>query len=148
MIKAHVSKKCAHLVDARAARGASRVKRRENDFWQRRFWEHQLRDERDYERHVDYIHYNPVKHGLVNHVAEWPYSTFHQYVKRGVYTNTWCLDPGALSAIHRMYESACAVRTLHLLVASGPSQRSLDAPRHDLTDHVPHLLLDTGRSFR
>ena len=97
MIKAHVSKKCAHLIDTRATRSASRVNRRENDFWQRRFWEHQLRDERDYERHVDYIHYNPVKHGLVDQVAEWPYSTFHQYVKRGVYANTWGQDPGRVA---------------------------------------------------
>jgi putative transposase len=94
VIKAQVSKQCAHLIDTRAARSDSRVTRSENDFWQRRFWEHELRDERDYERHVDYVHYNPVKHGLVKTVAEWPYSTFHQFVKRGVYASTWGLDPG------------------------------------------------------
>lgn len=94
MIKAHVSKNCAHLIDTQIVRSASRVSRRESDFWQRRFWEHQLRDERDYERHVDYLHYNPVKHGLVSQVAEWPHSTFHQYVKRGVYANAWGVDVG------------------------------------------------------
>jgi len=54
--------------------------RREGALWQRRFWEHLIRDEDDFRRYVDYIHWNPVKHGLVNAVAEWPYSTFHRYV--------------------------------------------------------------------
>jgi putative transposase len=67
----------------------SRLKRRESSLWQRRFWEHQIRDERDFVRHVDYIHWNPVKHGLVTQAGEWPYSTFHRYVKEGVYTPDW-----------------------------------------------------------
>ena len=74
------------------------LKRREIDFWQRRFWEHQLRDDRDYERHVDYIHFNPVKHGLVNRVSEWEHSTFHQYVKRELYPHTWSVDPGRIGS--------------------------------------------------
>jgi len=72
--------------------------RDEYNLWQRRFWEHALRDEKDYERHVNYIHYNPVKHGYVKRVQDWPYSTFHRYVKR-VYTLRigalmiwWCLS--------------------------------------------------------
>jgi putative transposase len=52
--------------------------------WQRRFWEHQIRNERDLQRHVDYIHYNPVKHGLVRQVEDWPWSTYHKYVKEGL----------------------------------------------------------------
>jgi putative transposase len=64
----------------------------ERGIWQRRFWEHVIRDERDYERHVDYIHYNPVKHGHVMRVADWPYSSFHQYVERGIYTFEWTAD--------------------------------------------------------
>jgi putative transposase len=63
----------------------SRQKRREGMIWQRRSWEHLIRDDGDLERHVDYIHYNPVKHGYVSNVSEWPYSTFHRYVQRGVY---------------------------------------------------------------
>ena len=51
--------------------------------WQQRYWEHVLRDEGDFEHHVDYIHFNPLKHGLVNSVVEWPYSSFHRYVARG-----------------------------------------------------------------
>src|SRR5579872_2724577 len=50
----------------------------EYNLWQRRFWEHTIRDERDFENHVNYIHYNPVKHGYVKRVKDWPYSSFHQ----------------------------------------------------------------------
>ena len=59
------------------------------NIWQHRYWEHLLRDERDFEHHVDYIHFNPVRHGLVNRVVEWPYSSFHQYVARGMYPVDW-----------------------------------------------------------
>jgi putative transposase len=67
----------------------SRHKHRESTLWQRRFWEHRIRDETDFMRHADYIHYNPVKHGLCNHVSQWPYSTFHRNVARGVYPEDW-----------------------------------------------------------
>jgi len=70
-------------------RSSSRIKKNERGIWQRRFWEHAIRDERDYENHVDYIYFNPVKHGLVNAVADWPYSSFHQDVKRGIYPSSW-----------------------------------------------------------
>lgn len=55
----------------------SRAKRRERSLWQRRFWEHLIRDQDNFSRHVDYIHWNPVKHGWVKRVADWPYSSFH-----------------------------------------------------------------------
>ena len=61
-------------------RNESRRRTGEAALWQRRFWEHQIRDERDLQRHVDYIHYNPVKHGLVQDLREWPWSTYHRYV--------------------------------------------------------------------
>ena len=57
--------------------------------WQARFWEHCLRDDRDVAQHTDYIHFNPVKHGLVQQVSQWPYSTFHRHVKEGVYPLDW-----------------------------------------------------------
>jgi REP-associated tyrosine transposase len=57
--------------------------------WQRRFWEHTIRDDRDFERHVDYIHYNPVKHGLVGRVCDWPHSSFHRYVRIGLLPRDW-----------------------------------------------------------
>jgi putative transposase len=67
--------------------------RNESTIWQRRFWEHQIRDEFDLEKHVDYIHFNPVKHGQVRRVSEWPYSTFHRYVREGVYSKDWAGSP-------------------------------------------------------
>ena len=67
--------------------------RRECNLWQRRFWEHTIRDEIDYEKHVNYIHYNPVKHNLVKRVGDWPYSTFHRYVKNGVLPANWSTEP-------------------------------------------------------
>lgn len=70
-------------------RSASRVAKGERGIWQRRYWEHTLRDEDDLRRHVDYIHYNPVRHGHVTRVADWPYSSFHRYVRRGVYPADW-----------------------------------------------------------
>ena len=68
---------------------SSRQKRGERGIWQRRFWEHTIRDERDYAAHVDYIHFNPVKHGLVPYPADWPYSTFRKCVANGLYPADW-----------------------------------------------------------
>ncbi len=66
-----------------------RRKRGERGIWQRRFWEHLIRDERDFAAHMDYVHFNPVKHGHVPRVIDWPYSTFHRLVKQGVYDADW-----------------------------------------------------------
>lgn len=63
--------------------------KRESGIWQRRFWEHTIRDEHDFSAHCDYIHYNPVKHGLAVNPADWPYSTFHRFVKEGIYPASW-----------------------------------------------------------
>lgn len=72
----------------------SRRRKGERGIWQRRFWEHAIRDEMDYHRHVDYIHYNPVKHGYVDAVHLWPYSSFKHWVKNGYYDENWgCNDP-------------------------------------------------------
>ena len=67
----------------------SRIGRRERGIWQRRYWEHTVRDEGDFARHVDYIHYNPVKHGHVTRVMDWPHSSFHRMVRLGVYPEDW-----------------------------------------------------------
>jgi putative transposase len=67
----------------------NRNARGEYDLWQRRFWEHTIRDNGDLQRHVDYIHFNPVKHGLVKRVSEWPYSSFHRYVRLGWLSEDW-----------------------------------------------------------
>jgi len=63
----------------------SMQKKGEKGIWQRRFWEHTIRDGRDYSMHCDYIHYNPVKHGLVKSPRDWPHSTFQEFVQRGIY---------------------------------------------------------------
>ena len=65
---------------------ASRRRKLERAVWQRRFWEHQIRDEKDLQKCIDYIHYNPVKHKLVKALEDWPWSTYHKYVHEGVYT--------------------------------------------------------------
>lgn len=67
----------------------SRQKQQESNLWQRRFWEHRIRDEVDFARHCDYIHYNPVKHGLCFAPGEWAYSSFHRFVAQGVYAADW-----------------------------------------------------------
>ncbi len=70
-------------------RSASRAAKGERGIWQRRFWEHAIRDARDYSAHVDYVHFNPVKHGLVARVGDWPFSTFRRAVARGEYPANW-----------------------------------------------------------
>lgn len=67
----------------------SRSKKRERGIWQRRFWEHRIRDELDYRRHMDYIHYNAVKHGHVTRSIDWPYSTFKKCIEEGIYSPDW-----------------------------------------------------------
>lgn len=85
LIKAAFSKQ----LPSTERRSNVRMARGERGIWQRRFWEHTLRDERDFAAHVDYVHFNPVKHGHVRAVRDWPYSTFHRYVVEGVYAEDW-----------------------------------------------------------
>ena len=72
-----------------STRSPRKLAKREKGVWQRRYWEHVIRDDRDYARHLDYIHFNPVKHGLVSRVCDWPHSSFHQYVARGELPQDW-----------------------------------------------------------
>ena len=65
-----------------------RLQNGEPTLWQRRYWEHTIRDDRDFERHIDYIHFNPVRHGLVARVCDWPHSSFHLYVRRGLLSSS------------------------------------------------------------
>ena len=67
----------------------SRKRKKERGIWQRRFWEHLIKDEEDYKNHLDYIHYNPVKHGYVRRAIDWRYSSFHLWLKREVYPRDW-----------------------------------------------------------
>lgn len=70
-------------------RRPSLVDKHERGIWQRRYWEHLIRNEDDLDRHLDYIHFNPVKHGHVARAAGWPYSSFHQYVGKGWLPADW-----------------------------------------------------------
>ena len=67
----------------------SRKLKGERGIWQRRYWEHMIRNETDYARHVDYIHYNPVKHGCVKNASEWQYTTLHQFIERKIVSPDW-----------------------------------------------------------
>ena len=88
-IKRHVTQRCGPRLLRPEWLTESKQSHRESTLWQRRFWEHVIRDEADYRAHVDYLHCNPVKHGYVKRVIDWPYSSFHRYVKEGVYEPDW-----------------------------------------------------------
>ena len=77
------------LNDWPAAPSKSRAHKGEREVWQRRYWEHTIRNERDFQVRLDYIHYNPVKHALVDRAADWPHSTFQAWAAKGVYEQWW-----------------------------------------------------------
>jgi putative transposase len=89
LIKRSVSRFSLDVALAPDLRNASTHKHRESTIWQRRFWEHLIRDDADFEQHLDYLHYNPVRHGYVTRAVDWPYSTIHRYVRDGVYPVDW-----------------------------------------------------------
>ena len=89
LIKAGFSRKARPLLHRTTWMTDSKERHRESTIWQRRFWEHQVRDDEDLHKHLDYIHFNAVKHGLVTNPADWPYSTFHRYVKQSLYPVNW-----------------------------------------------------------
>ena len=91
LIKTAFTKSLA-LSSSAAATNPSRVRKGERDIWQRRYWEHIIRDERDFQVRLDYIHYNPVRHALVKRAADWPHSTFHAWVAKGAYDPWWGSD--------------------------------------------------------
>jgi putative transposase len=78
-------------------RSASKIAKREKGIWQRRYWEHAIRDENDLDRHIEYIHYNPVKHELVTRVLDWPHISFHRYVEEGLLPADWAGDAADLA---------------------------------------------------
>ena len=87
LIKAEFSRRCPARY--KQQRSLSRLKKHEQAIWQRRFWEHKIRDEADFTNHLDYIHYNPVGHQLVESPKDWPYSSFRRYVALGWYSEDW-----------------------------------------------------------
>jgi putative transposase len=93
-----IKKSFSHGIAA-LERSPSKTVKREKGIWQRRYWEHAIRDDADLARHIDYIHFNPVRHGFVSRVCDWPHSSFHRYVQRGDLPEDWGGDlrdiPGA-----------------------------------------------------
>ena len=85
LIKSHFSRR----IEPGERISPSRRRKGERGLLQHRYWEHVIRDEADYRRHMDYIHFNPVKHGYVQAVGDWPYSSFHRWVERGIYSSDW-----------------------------------------------------------
>jgi putative transposase len=91
LIKARFSK----ALPVTERRSLVRQRRGERGIWQRRYWEHLIRDEADFAAHMDYVHINPVKHRLVKRVADWPHSTFYRLVRMSIYPRDWAGSPGA-----------------------------------------------------
>jgi putative transposase len=79
LIKSFVTRQCAEDLALASELRPSRQRRGEHNLWQRRFWEHLIRDQADFDRHVHYIHRNPVKHGLCQSPEEWPFSSIHRF---------------------------------------------------------------------
>ena len=88
LIKATFSKK----IENHDMISPARYKKGERGIWQRRFWEHLIRDQNDYEHHLNYIHYNPVKHGYVKIASAWPYSSIHRAIRKGDILENWAYD--------------------------------------------------------
>jgi len=86
-IKNYFTRHCS--ADYKTPRSPYQRRKRAQTVWQPRYWEHLIRDEHDFEKHCDYIHWNPVKHGLVTHPGDWPYSSFHRFVQQGLYPSDW-----------------------------------------------------------
>ena len=100
-IKKRFSRKYIHKHGNAVVKNPTQIKRGESGIWQRRFWEHYIRDEQDLARHIDYIHYNPVKHGLVNQVKYWAGSSFLDFVNKAYYDENW--GPDEASAYDSRY---------------------------------------------
>jgi putative transposase len=101
LIKTFVTKSCGIELNFSAGVTTSKHKRKERNLWQRRFWEHLICDETDFIQHCDYIHYNPVKHGLCKTPREWEFSSIHRFVAQGIYSEDWGVSnaPDVLIAI-------------------------------------------------
>jgi putative transposase len=88
IIKRRVSTLCGKQFNEIEKLSESKHKRKESGVWQRRYWEHQIRDDLDFKRHMDYLHWNPVKHSYVRNVADWPFASFHRLVPQ-IYPPDW-----------------------------------------------------------
>jgi putative transposase len=90
-----IKSRFARALPKRERRSTVRLARNERGIWQRRFWEHLIRDQADYTRHIEYCYINPLKHGLVTRVRDWPHSSFHRDVRAGLFPVEWGGEIGA-----------------------------------------------------
>ncbi len=104
-----IKKSFSKAIEPGEPRSAVRRARGERGIWQRRFWEHTIRNDDDYASHVDYVHFNPVKHGLASAPAAWPYSSFHRAVAAGLYPANWAFNGSTDAAWVSGAEPTCAV---------------------------------------
>ncbi len=89
LIKSNFTRNFLKIANITKIPNRSRIEKKEQTVWQRRYWEHLIRDEKDFQNHLDYIHYNPVKHGYVNRPLDWEWSTFQRYVNEEWYDPRW-----------------------------------------------------------
>jgi putative transposase len=87
LVKTWFSKRCDERY--KLTPNTHRMNKKQQAIWQHRYWEHQLRDEQDVKQHIDYIHYNPVKHGYVTNPVDWKHSSIHRFIKQGVIDPHW-----------------------------------------------------------
>ncbi|NES77302.1 MULTISPECIES: transposase [unclassified Okeania] len=92
LIKTYVTKHYKQELAINREISLSRQKRKESNLWQRRFWEHLIRDEQDFVNHCDYIHYNPVRHGLCTNPQDWQFSSIHRFIAQRIYPANWGRD--------------------------------------------------------
>ena len=97
MIKRLTSKACPQYHLSHEEMSISKTQRKDLGIWQRRFYEHEIRNELEFNQILDYIHYNPVKHRLVKNAKDWEFSTFHRYVKQGFYPLNWVSENGLMN---------------------------------------------------
>ncbi len=100
LLKSHFSRSLPDL----EPRSDHRRDRGERGIWQRRYWEHHIHDEVDYQRHCDYLHFNPVKHGYAERAADWPHSSFGRFVAAGVYSEDWASNAPDLETLFERCE--------------------------------------------
>ena len=105
-IKKEFTKDWVTLGGRQQAVSDAQRERREHGVWQPRYWEHMIENEHDFDRHFDYIHYNPVKHGHVTDPADWPHSSFQRWVQAGVYESGWGAVRNALLSFDDLNETA------------------------------------------
>lgn len=100
LIKRHVTRVCGPDYCRPELLTQRRCAKQYGTLWQHRFWEHLIRGERDFRQHMDYLHANPVKHGLVNAAIDWRWSSFHRWVRHGVYPPDWAGSGVARATMH------------------------------------------------